>query len=1684
MGCIIKYKGQSIPEEQFIQYLNKQIAINNLFNENKTLANAVYEALGISNKQETVSEIYLKLGNKTKKDNIVIQPVYQIAGIQYAKSIGGIFSLRVNNTNNHFGNPFSSVESEIQKGLIRTKSTKESVEKYIEWILSPITTIKPEQHKFIREVLQSGKLKEKSIVYYKELGESSHATALDYLINKYNWNSQITPQQKQQALQLYSQYLDTIFPDSKVKDIVYHGSNEKFDTVDVSKSKFQKGFYFAKDKNIAEGYGNTLALLVDSKNIQVQPFAHFGYYVDSKESLNKELLNINSLLQKGDFENALALQLIDVTDEIKFFKSKEEKEDFKKSNSGWENVEEDFLKNKIKELNTSIRNINEKGEFDTMLTHNDDGQLSLYAVGKPEQIHILGSKQDIQGFKSYVQNKQSVTPRQGISELFAENPQLASIGTQEQYERYLSTIFPDSKVKDIVYHGTDGEFDKFSKNIKKVLEREISNTANAYFFTNDLNRIKDYGKNKVNALIDSREILSFKNISNDRARVLSDITYEKAKGYTDKNIDSIVADYDFYKDYIVFEPEQIHILSSKQDIEGFKKFVENNPIVEETTTPDVEYSLDFDFPFQEESADKINKGIKSVIVRPVNLKSGTYNIGNQVYNIKNYGLYNIEDYLKENNITKEEFINQFIQDENVKYDHIKLFLDGKTSMYIYDIQPTTSELSIDIKLTPYERALNKLTSNLEAVKKQYFKEKNEEYKFILRKRIKALEKRIKDLKYEENQIIPFLLQQAFEHIDEAFAYLSNGHIVLASQYLNTYLDLFPTEGYEEDLLNQIKLFNQKLSDLETAITKASEKKVSNEVKAPIGGYRQEDKWTSKVLSAATSNNPLIRYAHQKIVNIVNTIEVKQNLFIASLKNILKLLGDIKNPKEFFNYMLQTDENGELTGYTISEFNHKYITDKYKVIPNFNDEKVTNRQIETYLNFLRNNHNIQIDEEAYNQYLAEGEKNIRKSNIVEGTRNLEDIINDKINYMLMSSNPVTFLNILTKSKRSSDEIEWAKRFLAYTKSYVKFNVTNPIYLDSKFTELQAMNDNDPRKIFYNFYTNTIKKARLEDPSTKHSVSLTYIPELPENVAFLTKMSNLPYYLLAEIPEDKREYFEDPTTGESMMSIPDGNMLNKKLSAKNKSYDLPKILQEFITASINKAEKEKIEDDIKILMNVVKAQPEYRVVNGNIQFKDGKPQLATPLQNNSFEQLKYFVEAHMYDKRQDKDGVFSKMLYDPELEKNYQQAKENLEKNLITEEEFKAIEKQRNDSGRVVTGKKLTNNLINYTAIKSLGFNFFSGVAELFQSFSSMYVEAAGGKFFTDSDLKLGFLKTYQLLKNPDELEKWYNNFPLLSNFGYDTPKGKWTDTAFWFFKQSEKISKGSLLFARLNAIKIPDSSGNLYSLLDAIKFDENGAAYLDGDFTESFEIGSEFRNKVINEIHALSRTLLARDNKRDPIALNKNFYGRLLGQFKASWLFEGITRRFSKEYTSELGVNKGYFRSVFMSDGSLNSSSIKKGLQILWTAHFNPDKLKEFNIEGLDEENVRKTLREFKIIASLTLTYFLAKALAGYDDDEDEWDDIIGSDFIINSAWRFNRDLTYFVNPESTIDLLGSSPMASISTIKQGLELIKAAGETAIGNPYLYEDTKRERLKIGAKIEPLIPFYSGVKKTLTKFTELD
>lgn len=227
---------------------------------------------------------------------------------------------------------------------------------------------------------------------------------------------------------------------------------------------------------------------------------------------------------------------------------------------------------------------------------------------------------------------QGVSAKEGVQELFESNPELASIGTQEQYSQYLDTIFPDSKVKDIVYHGTVHIFDKFVNRasfytkIEDIKKNTLHFGRAIFSFVNDLeftsvkeqeiryNKVKELGYNVPPFNIFKRLIPILYELEGKRyyeeikerlnkhfskeevdeyfsPRIVYAIINIKNPLYTDKPVndnlivtdsDSIIGYEERYgskstsKEISVFEPEQIHILGNKQDIEGFKNFVKNN----------------------------------------------------------------------------------------------------------------------------------------------------------------------------------------------------------------------------------------------------------------------------------------------------------------------------------------------------------------------------------------------------------------------------------------------------------------------------------------------------------------------------------------------------------------------------------------------------------------------------------------------------------------------------------------------------------------------------------------------------------------------------------------------------------------------------------------------------------------------------------------------------------------------------------------------------------------------------------------------------------------------------------------------------------------------------------------------------------------------------------------------------
>jgi len=192
-------------------------------------------------------------------------------------------------------------------------------------------------------------------------------------------------------------------------------------------------------------------------------------------------------------------------------------------------------------------------------------------------------------------NKSETSTKEGVQELFDSNRELASIGTAAQYSAYLDSIFPDSQVKDIVYHGSD----KVLSNVRSLSKEERNfkdqfQIEDGIFFSREIEG-SSYSANEYGDVITPAIV----NVQNPELS-----TYYNTKvGKKLKNSDSLLGtqiglkpedtiedslkrfnesyektDFNSWSNIVVvFKPEQVHILGSEKDVENFKKFVNKKP---------------------------------------------------------------------------------------------------------------------------------------------------------------------------------------------------------------------------------------------------------------------------------------------------------------------------------------------------------------------------------------------------------------------------------------------------------------------------------------------------------------------------------------------------------------------------------------------------------------------------------------------------------------------------------------------------------------------------------------------------------------------------------------------------------------------------------------------------------------------------------------------------------------------------------------------------------------------------------------------------------------------------------------------------------------------------------------------------------------------------------------------------
>lgn len=255
-----------------------------------------------------------------------------------------------------------------------------------------------------------------------------------------------------------------------------------------------------------------------------------------------------------------------------YFNSKEFKDFLKTVTVKSENNKKQSLLDKLISVIIKFFNknygITEKNAYDylTKVINNN----TFYGV--PNKVFVRkadykSSNYSIDNLSNFISQKSQERLNQ-IQEIFNQNPELSKIGTVKQYNSYLDTIFPDSKVKDIVYHGTDAQFDKFDKSFYQ------SGADYIYFGKLDTPGFKNLSR-VIPAILNLKNPSSF--IDNKINKVYNEDGF--IEDYTPKFMETASEEGEFLNQYGVKEPEQIHILGSKKDIEKFKNWIGINNVL-------------------------------------------------------------------------------------------------------------------------------------------------------------------------------------------------------------------------------------------------------------------------------------------------------------------------------------------------------------------------------------------------------------------------------------------------------------------------------------------------------------------------------------------------------------------------------------------------------------------------------------------------------------------------------------------------------------------------------------------------------------------------------------------------------------------------------------------------------------------------------------------------------------------------------------------------------------------------------------------------------------------------------------------------------------------------------------------------------------------------------------------------
>lgn len=629
-------------------------------------------------------------------------------------------------------------------------------------------------------------------------------------------------------------------------------------------------------------------------------------------------------------------------------------------------------------------------------------------------------------------------------------------------------------------------------------------------------------------------------------------------------------------------------------------------------------------------------------------------------------------------------------------------------------------------------------------------------------------------------------------------------------------------------------------------------------------------------------------------------------------------------------------------------------------------------------------------------------------------------------------------------------------------YMLYAKPNNQWKDPKYEKLKS---NTQLFDFYNYFKTTVKEYLNYIPH--ESIQSNYLPEMAKSITeeYVSNGSTAALKYLGDSIIDAftidkvgdTEYGNiDEESGKPIRELR-SRMLNDKLTTDEKSLNVGNILKEYIRMAAAIKHKGRIED------RVLLAERLLEDVEEQITNPDGTPRrdwTGSPIKisnglKNTKERVGYLVDT-FYGKRKELELISDEMTKGPA-------------------------------EGKHFVGSKLGDAIIQYTQIKGLGLNPFSGITNLFFGLVSNISHAAQGVEYTDktyfkalsimlnavSPLKRNLL-TSQALRG--KVSALMDKFQVLGDINAANYGAKSIfDKLYIFQKLGEYMNQGNVMVAMMLNTKVQDVEGKEHSLWEAFDDDGNlkdGFSNLEFNDIESsgYKVAGKAAKEFSARVQQTVKYLHGNYDLNSPTRIKKHLWGRALMVFR-NWIPNTMLNRFGKEfYDYRLGrVKKGRWRtyaSIFKELGAIGTLKTLAKMSVL-------GKIAGQNVDYLSPEdlaNMKENMRELAIAGTLLLMTLMLKGLLIDDDDEEQ--PILT--FFLNSAKRTESDLWFFVSPAAFNHII-KDPLPPLKTVNDFVNVFGAVPDLVLGEDEIEYGRNSGDSNIARKLRAAFPIINQPDK---------